>query len=131
VSQQNVEIVRRGIEAFNAGDMASRREHLDPDVVMRMAEGFPESGPFVGREAVMRWIMDAREPFDDFILEPTSDIIDVGDRVVVRLRSHATGRGPDVRFEFSEVSTFWDGRIVYIQFFWDHHEAVKAVGLEE
>ena len=131
MSREKVELVKRGIEAWNARDVESSRERLDPDVVMRMAEGFPESGPFVGREDVMRWIMDAREPFDDFVIEPASDIIDVGDRVVVRLRSHATGRGPDVSFEFSEVTTFWAGRIVYIQFYWDHHEARKAVGLEQ
>jgi ketosteroid isomerase-like protein len=131
VSQENVEIVRRAIEAWNARDVESSRERLDPDVVMRMPEGFPESGPFVGREAVLRWILDALEPFDEFVLEPTSDFIDVGDRVVVRYRSHGRGRGPNVSFEFTEVATFWDGRVTYIQFYRDHHEALKAMGLEE
>jgi ketosteroid isomerase-like protein len=130
VSREKVELVKRGIEAWNARDVESSRERLDPDVVMRMAEGFPESGPFVGREAVMRWILDAREPFDQFVLEPTSDFIDVGDRVVVRYRSHGRGRGPDVSFEFTEVATFWDGKVIYMQFFWDHAEALKSVGLD-
>jgi len=54
VSQQNVEIVREVLAAWNAGDMDAVCELHDPDVIMRMAEGWPEPGPFTGREAFMR-----------------------------------------------------------------------------
>jgi hypothetical protein len=33
MSQENVEIVRAGIEAFIAGDMDAVRETLDPDAI--------------------------------------------------------------------------------------------------
>jgi hypothetical protein len=51
VSQQNVEVQRSIIVAFNAGDMEAVREMLDPDVAIgRELEGWPETGPFVGRD---------------------------------------------------------------------------------
>jgi hypothetical protein len=54
MSQENVEIVQATVEAWNAGDMDARRELHDPDVIVRPPEGWPEPGPFVGQEALMR-----------------------------------------------------------------------------
>jgi ketosteroid isomerase-like protein len=52
MSQENVEVVRAVYSAWNAGDMDALRELYDPDVIMRMPEGWPEPGPYVGREAI-------------------------------------------------------------------------------
>jgi ketosteroid isomerase-like protein len=61
MSQENVEIVRATFEARNAGDMDAFRELYDPDVIARAPEGWPEPGPFVGRERLMRqWGRSAR-----------------------------------------------------------------------
>jgi ketosteroid isomerase-like protein len=54
MSQENVKVVRAQFEAWNKGDMDAYRELYDPDVMWRAAEGWPEPGPFVGREAVTR-----------------------------------------------------------------------------
>ena len=54
MSQESVEIARAVYETWNAGDMHAFRDLYDPDVVMRPPEGWPEPGPFVGRDAVMR-----------------------------------------------------------------------------
>jgi len=62
MSRENVEVVRAGIEAWNAGDMGAFGESYDPHVVVRYAEGWPEgSEPIMGREAVMRdlWTLHA------------------------------------------------------------------------
>ena len=64
MSQENVEVVRATFEAWNAGDMDAFRELHDPDVIMRTAGGWPEPGPFVGREAVMRQFEQLRETWD-------------------------------------------------------------------
>jgi ketosteroid isomerase-like protein len=94
MSQENVEIVRAGIEAWNAGDMAAFRELLAPDVILRGAEGWPEPGPWVGRDAVMRQWEQQRETFD--AKRPGTDqrLIDAGDRVVVRMVWRGVGHGP-------------------------------------
>jgi ketosteroid isomerase-like protein len=132
VSQQNLEVLRSIIVAFNAGDMEAVREMLDPDVAIgRELEGWPETGPFVGRDAVMGGWERNREPFGDTAtVEPVS-IIDAGDRVVARQIAHGVGRGPALHVEYTTVSTLRNGRVFLIDYFWDYAEALKAVGLEE
>ena len=127
-----MEAVRRFFAAFNAGDMEAVRELLDPDVVIpRELEGWPETGPFVGRDAVMRQWGRSREPWGDAVTLELISIIDAGDRVVVRTVAHGVGRGPELHGEYSTVNTFRNGRYVLIDFFWNYAEALEAAGLSE
>jgi ketosteroid isomerase-like protein len=130
MSQENVEIVRAGIEAWNAGDTDALREVWDPDVIVRLPEGWPEPGPVVGRDAVMRQWERNREVWDADVMEPIS-LIDAGDRVVVRFIWRGMGRGPESHLEFTAVYTMRKGRISYQESFRDHAEALEAVGLRE
>jgi ketosteroid isomerase-like protein len=130
MSQENVEIVKAVVEAWNAGNMDTLRELYDPDVIMRMPENWPESDPFVGREAVMRHWEQQREALDADVMEPIS-IIDAADRVVLRHTWRGTGHGPEVNFDVTNVFTVRKRKIFYQEFFWDHAEALKALGLAE
>src|SRR4029453_16276841 len=69
MSQENVEIVRAVFAAWNAEDMDAFRELHDPHVVVRTVEGWPEPGPYFGREAVMRWFEQLRETWDSDTVE--------------------------------------------------------------
>jgi ketosteroid isomerase-like protein len=131
MSEENVEVVRAGFHAWNAGDMDALRELYDPDVIMRALEGWPEPGPYVGREAVMRWLAQLRETWHADTLELTSDFIAAGDRVGVRVIWRGAGRGPDANMGMTIVQTVRDGRIFYVEHFWDHAKALAAVGLSE
>jgi ketosteroid isomerase-like protein len=131
MSQENVEVVRACYAALNAGDMDAARELFAPDIVMRMPEDWPEPGPFVGRDAVMRQLQRMGETWDAAALVAISDFIDAADRVVVRFIWRATGRGPESNMEVSGVYTVRNGRIVGADHFWDHANALEAVGLRE
>ena len=63
MSRENVEVMRTAFDAWNVGDMDALRELLASDVVLRAPEGWPEPGPYVGREAVMRQWERNREPW--------------------------------------------------------------------
>ena len=82
----------------------------DPDVIMRMPEDWPEPGPFIGREAVMRQFEQLRETWDADALEPISDFIDAGDRVAVRFIWRGAGHGPEA-MEVTAVYTVRKGKI--------------------
>jgi len=131
MSQENVEVVRAAYAAWNAGDMDAMRELLDPDIVWRPPEGWPEPGPFVGREAVIRWFDQLRETYDAYVTELVGDVIDTADRVVVRQIWHGEGQGPETSLESTTVATVQTGRIIGVEQFWDRAEALEAVGLRE
>ena len=111
--------------------MDTWRELHDPDVIQRNPEGWPEPGPFVGREAVMRNFEQARALWDTDTIEPTSEFIHIADRVLVRAIWRGVGRGPESHLEFTLIFTVRRGKVFQVEFSWDHAEALEAVGLSE
>jgi ketosteroid isomerase-like protein len=131
MSQENIEVVRTYLKLWNAGDMEGVRELHDPDAVMEIPPDWPEPGPFVGRDAVVRQLNQARAAFDSDSVEFLSDLVAIGDRVIVRTGWHGSGRGPQSEMEWTNVFTIRDGRFINVRYFWDHAEALDAAGLRE
>ena len=132
MSQENLEVVRAAFEAWNARDLDALRELYDSDIIVRVTEDWPEPGPFVGREAVMRQGEQLRETWDAVTLEPISDFVDVGDRVAVRHVWRGVGHGPaESNPEFTVVATMRKGKILGFDYSWHHAEALDALGLSE
>ncbi len=128
MSQENVEIVQAGFEAWNAGNMDGLRELYHADVIVRAPEGWPEPGPFVGREAVIRQFEQLRETWDADTTEPVGDFIDDGERVAVRTVWRGAGHGPESAIEFTIVFTVREDKIFGVEYFWAHADALEAVG---
>jgi ketosteroid isomerase-like protein len=80
MSEENVEVVRAFVDTWNSGDMAGVRDLYDPDVIMRVAPDWPEPGPFVGRDAVMQQVSEARGAFDNDWAEIVGEPLAAGDR---------------------------------------------------
>jgi ketosteroid isomerase-like protein len=129
MSEENVEIVKGIFAAWNSGDMGALRDLYDRDVIVRAPKGWPEPGPFVGREAVMRQWAQQREVWHADDLEAISGFIEAGDRVVVRFIWHAAGEGPEAGFEMTGINSVRKGKVILQEFFWDHAEALEAAGL--
>jgi ketosteroid isomerase-like protein len=131
MSEENVEVLRAFYAAWNAGDMGALRELHDPSVIMHAPAGWPEPGPEVGRDAVMRQFERLRTAWDADWAEPIGEFVDAGDRTLVRFIWHAAGKGPGSHMEFTHVATVRNGRIFLNEYFWDHREARRAAGLLE
>jgi ketosteroid isomerase-like protein len=131
MSRENVEIVRAVYEVWNAGDMDAFGEMYDTDAIVRSPESWPEPGPFVGREAIMREWEHVREAWNVDVVEPISDFVAAGDRVAVRHVWRGAGHGPELNMELTNVFTLRKGKIVHQEFFWDHAEALETLGLSE
>ena len=131
MSQENVEIVKASLRAWNAGDMAAVAAAHDPHVIWARLEGWPEADTLVGREACMNQYERLRAAFGVDTVEPISDFITAGDRVVVRLNWRGTGQGPDMSLDVTRVFTMRKGKVFIIEEFWDHADALEAVGLSE
>jgi ketosteroid isomerase-like protein len=129
VSQENVDLVRRLTEAFNAGDMDAWSDFVAPNVIWRVMPDWPEQGPFIGRDAVLRQVRQLRESWDSDALVRVGDLIDAGDQVVLRQIRRGVGRGPELNMEMTCICTVREDRIIAFEFFWDRAQALKAVGL--
>jgi ketosteroid isomerase-like protein len=127
MSQENVAVVRRAFEAWNAGDTVALYGLLDPSMVLRNPKGWPEPGPLAGRQAILRQVEQLGETAHAGSLRAVTDFIDAGDRVVVRFIWSGAGHGPEPDVEATGIYALHGGRIVYMEYFWDHAEALEAV----
>jgi steroid delta-isomerase-like uncharacterized protein len=89
VNDVNIELVRAGFEALNAGDLDACVELASPDLIINLAE-LPE--PLHGRDTWREGAAMFRRAFPDFHAE-IEDIFASGDRVAVRLRMRGTHEG--------------------------------------
>ena len=105
---------------------------MTPMSIVQTVEDWPEPGPYVGREAVMRFVEQLRGTWDADAVEATSDFIDAADRVVVRFIWHGVGHGPAGEYGVhGRRSRFATARSAVMEFFWNHAEALEAAGLQE
>lgn len=74
---------------------------------------------------------EQRDTWDSDTLEATSDFLHAADRVVARYFWHTLGHGPPSNLEVTIVHSVQKSKICGIEFFWDHDEALQAVGLSE
>jgi len=91
MSQENVEIVRAGIEAYNRRDLGGMLEHASPDLVWDMSRAIgPDRGVF-GLAEFRSWVEDLWAAFAAIRLE-AHEYIEVGEQVVVPVTAHGRGR---------------------------------------
>jgi ketosteroid isomerase-like protein len=132
MSQENVEIAKKVFEAWDFGDLDTLRELYHPDVIVWPVEDWPEPGPFVGQEAVIRQGEQMRQTWESVTLELLEDFIDAGDRVLIRHAWRAVGHGPDSsNLEFTLILTIRKGKVFGFEYFRNHADALEAVGLAE
>src|SRR5512144_594548 len=134
MSEENVEILRRGFEAFARGDMDALLQDADPDIEWAPAIA-PMLGlePVRGKEALRRFFTeDLVEGFDDFEARPLS-IEDLGDKVLVNISYFARGRasGVPVSLETFALFVMRDGMTVSFRDYDTRAEALEAAGLSE
>jgi len=130
MSQENVEVVGRAIEAFNRRDINAIENHPDIEVDWSRSRGV-EAGIYRGREATQRFWKTFLETFNRVVVVP-QEFIEHGDNVIVLDRTHMWGRdGIEVEARNVSLATIRHGQIVRWRLCRDRAEALKAVGLEE
>ena len=131
MSEENVQIARQAIEAWNAGDMDALRALYDPEAVMRNPSDWVDAGPYLGRDAVMRNFSQLRDIWPDKNFFDRVELLDAGDRVVAQVDFHGDTRGLPLTVEMAWVYTMRQGLIVSPEIFPSMDEALEAAGLTE
>ena len=134
MSQENVEIVRRGNDAFNRGNFERFAEGLHPDIEFRdLAHAADAPETLRGAQALLSLMSEWRESFDEFRAE-ISEYIDAGDHVVCVTRWTGRGKASDAVVDVSQVDVYEvrEGKIVRATLAYPNKTtALEAVGLSE
>ena len=136
MSQENVEIMRRVFEAWNAGDLEALFAHFHPELVYHPRADEPDPSPHVGRDAYERLTHGFVDSFSEVTFE-VLDLIDAGDHVIastvlhVVLRGQGNASGAGVSDTYVFVYKLRDGLVGEVWEYRTKEEALEAVGLSE
>jgi ketosteroid isomerase-like protein len=134
MSEENVEIMRQMLDAFDRRDRAAWLALRVPDCEVIPSAMWPEVDAIRGREAAWDFYIEVTEPFQRRPLAPDTEAVDAGtDRVLVHHQTVVRGRtsGADVELNYWLVVTFREGKVLRDQWFTDRADALEAAGLRE
>jgi ketosteroid isomerase-like protein len=122
MSQELVELARRGYEAVRRGDFDMVSEFLDPDVKWHAGDPTAEFACHNRREA-LEWMRRARRrgPIGELV-----ELIDAGDQVVVIMRRTGEDGQPEL---IANLTTFRDGKAIEMAHYPDPDQARAAAGV--
>ena len=133
MSEENMEIYRRALDAFNRRDRAAWMASCDPEVENVPPRDWPESDPIRGSEAVWDFFVENQEPWEESPYEYL-ELIEAGnDKIVTHVRAQMRGKasGVEVAWSMWNVVTFRNGKALRFDWFADRADALEAAGLEE
>jgi ketosteroid isomerase-like protein len=136
MSGENVEVVRRMVEAWNDGGWEGVAEHglLHPDVEYRDDERWPEARSAVGVPALVERFAEVMEVLGKEATVEVEELLDAGtDSVVMVFRFAGEGRASGLQHDhrWGFLCRVREGQIAYIQAYLDPNDALEAAGLTE
>ena len=134
MSQENVEVVWRQVEAFNRRDVDAIVALVSPDVAWKDSVFFSEPARiYKGRAAFREWLDRVLEPWESFHARVEEITEAPGDRVFVGGCLTTRGKGSGVETQIRGWFVFWiaNGKISRREIFRDRDEALEAAGLSE
>ena len=132
MSQENVELARRALDAVSRRALDALLALMDPDVVAVPRILAVEGGALHGHDGIREWWRSIFGVFPDFDVEVV-EIREVGNVTISNVRAHGRGEGSDTPFEDAiwVVTHVRDGMVVRWQTFASEAEALEGAELGE
>jgi ketosteroid isomerase-like protein len=129
VASDNLEIIKRGLEAFNAEGVDGLLPYIDPEFEATTPPNLAsEPDTYRGHDGIRRWFDSFYEVMDDIRWEMHGVERQVGEKVVVQFTLRARGKttGLDFGQDAVMVWTLRDGRAIRVELFETVDEALAA-----
>ena len=131
MSEENVEIAKEVVDAFNRRDVEDFFALAASDFEWFPAmAGTIEGGGYRGRDGIERYLVDIGDAWEEYRVL-AEEFRDLGDHVVMLGRIEGRGRGSHawVDSPTGTIFEFANGKMSRLRTYLDHAEALKAVGL--
>jgi ketosteroid isomerase-like protein len=132
MSQENVQIVRRAVDAFNRRDLARLEGLSSPDFEFApYLATLIETTTYRGRDGLRRYFADAGAAWEDIEVRLSDDLRDLGEHIVFfgELRGRGRASGLEVQVPLAWVAQIHEGKLTLLNSYEDVADALKAVGL--
>jgi ketosteroid isomerase-like protein len=132
MSQENVEIIRAAIDAFNRKDWDAALKDAAPGFELDFSRAIgPQRGIYEGGDQLRRFLAELVEGWESVRFEP-HEFLEAGDLVLATLTLHVKGRdGIELSSSPTMVWTIRDGAVVRMTMYQERREALEAVGPSE
>lgn len=129
MTYDNIETVRRGVDAFNRGGIDGILPFLDPDVEWQPLPYEPEARTYRRHDGVRALLDPYFEVFESLRMEPEEFIVS-GDHVVVPVCVRVRGRdsGVDIEDRHTFVFKLREGTVIEVREYRDRAGALAALG---
>jgi ketosteroid isomerase-like protein len=135
MSQENVEAVRRGLEAHNAGDAAGFLELWDPECEWFTVTGSQlDAAPYRGHQGIRQYLTERAETWTELRFDPERILEGKDDEVVVAvgcLRGEGRQSTIPVEQRIGLVYKLRSRKVWFCRAYRDPKDALEAVGLSE
>jgi ketosteroid isomerase-like protein len=135
MSGENVEIVQRGLDAFNADDADGFVDLWDPECEFFSITGSQmDATPYRGHDGIRRYLQEAAETWAELRFETERILKGKDEDVVVAvglLRGEGRGSGVLVEQRVGMVYKLRGRRIRYCRAYREPRDALETVGLRE
>jgi ketosteroid isomerase-like protein len=131
LTQENIELTRVRIDAWNRGDSDTVLAMTHPEFEWHTTGVFPGLDPvYRGHEGSRKFERDFRATWESLTFS-VDEFHDSGDQVAALGTFEARGRdGLYIRRRVASVNTYRDGLLVRIDSYMDWDEALEAIGRE-
>jgi ketosteroid isomerase-like protein len=133
MSEENVELIRRQLDAFTRGDRTAWLASLDEDYEITPIGDWPDARVIRGGEAGWDFYLDVAQTLGYYGRIHVEFVDGGGDKVLAHQRHEGRGQasGVDVEADYWLVITLREGKVLRDQWFTDRAEALEAAGLRE
>jgi ketosteroid isomerase-like protein len=133
MSQENVKVVRRNLDAFNRRDVDGYIETIANDFVLHSQFAGVEGGAYQGHADIPRYFEDLAEAWHGYHAEPQGLVEAQNGRVACQLvtRAQAERSGVMVTKRIGAVFSVRAEKIIEIDAYPTRADALEAVGLSE
>lgn len=132
MSQENVETLRKGYEAFGSGDIDGAFENFSNDIVWKgVGDSVPAGGTYHGIDEVRnKWLAEFAANYQDF-RQSIDELIDAGDCVIALGTARSRIGDTEIKGDFCHVWKYEDGKVVEARFFADTAQTLQALQKQE
>jgi ketosteroid isomerase-like protein len=133
MSHENVERLRRVIDAYNGRDIEAFIAYCDPRIEFQSAFAAVGGEVYDGHDGLRRWHRDVEDVWGDAVRVEPETYFDLGEHTLIWYVLHGRGRhsGVEVAMPVALVARWRDGLIVYLKAYAHREDALSDLGVFE